>query len=360
MFSNSTLRATPYFSPIKKSKKRALSILAVVLLATLFLTAILANAANCDCGQLPVHETGKEFPCTKKMDGLNKLAYSFGSLLFTKGGISDNKALFLLDTRSGIFGGVWTVITGVYNVMAPLGYLLVILYLVLDIIDHTTRENLNMEFLIKITIKLFLGILIISNGMTLIETALNFSNSLINMISGGTGGGGADTAIKKALYDSIKKANMFSALSMILSFLIPYLLSSVSLVVIFFMVYSRYIEIAARAVFAPIGMASIYDGGVSGMNSSGIKYFKKFVACLLQGATMVGILVIGDTISAMAITATADVTSSAAMVALASSFGYGALGGFGVQAVLSLIIQLCVCGALIKSRSWANDLLGVT
>lgn len=59
--------------------------------------------------------------------------------------------------------------------------------------------------------------------------------------------------------------------------------------------FSRIIDISWRAACMPIGIANSFEGGV---NSSGAKFFKGFVASVISGVVMVIICAIGFSLSA--------------------------------------------------------------
>ena len=90
-------------------------------------------------------------------------------------------------------------------------------------------------------------------------------------------------------------------------------------------------ELFLRAAFLPIGIAEMFNG--SG-NASGMRYIKKLFATALQGAVILAILLIyGGIITSV----------------------FGGLGGsLGI-----LIVTFAVITLLMKSQTWATDILGV-
>ena len=97
-----------------------------------------------------------------------------------------------------------------------------------------------------------------------------------------------------------------------------------------------------RALFAPIGMANIFEGG---LNSSGMKYFKKYMAAILQGVIMCSVMIVSEKLST-ALSAAYGIISAIPVL------------GLGTSAIF-LVLQLCTAAMIVKSKSIANDLLGV-
>lgn len=332
--------------------RRVIAFIAIILVTVSFTTII--ASASCDCGKvlnpdgtIKEHKEGNEYPCTKGWRLDRWVAFQMSNWR-NDIGIHNADALFDFsisseDGKVSLSASIWNVGKAIYNTVLPIGSILVILYCILNIIEGTTHDNLNPEQLIKIFIKLFLGIFLLSRGFDLLEGGINFSNSLLNLINGDKGFAGADN---RAVYEMCKKAGTLNVLGLLLNSLMPYIISLGCSVVIYFMIYSRFIDITIRAAFAPIGMADIFQNG---LNSNGIKYFKKFLAALLQGAVMAAILIGGNILSSALVISESE----------PESFLAGITNAAGVNDGGQLIIYLCVAGLLIKSKSIASDIIGV-
>ena len=137
-------------------------------------------------------------------------------------------------------------------------------------------------------------------------------------------------------YNRCKSGNFFAQIGNLLALLIPWLLSYLSIIVIFFICFARFIEFHVRAALAPIGMASIVSQGFSG---PGGRYFKKLVAIALQGVVIVTILRISNTVKGY----------------IDNISPLNALTGF----IGILVISIVTVALVLKAQSWANDLVGV-
>ena len=206
-----------------------------------------------------------------------------------------------------------------------IGYLLLMLYFVLELLDLTTKESFSLEQLLKMTIKLFIGILLIANGFDILFRLVEFSDGLIMSTIGGVDS--ESTSIAKALiYSELEPLPWYEAIFYPFQRLGDVVRGGLLTVIYKFMIYGRVIEIAVRALFAPVAMANIYQGG---LNSSGMRYLKKFLAICLQGAIMYACVIVTVTIQS----------------------NIGDLEG--------LILALVSISVMIKSKSWANDVVGV-
>lgn len=321
----------------RRKKRVLLAISIMLILISLLLSFSFSMAKDCTCGTPEAkHEKGEDYPCTEGWNSINKFVFDMQKLINGANPLSYADT-FTIDFSSGAFGRMWSSITVFYNSIKVIGCMLVVVYFLLEIIEASTRESFTIEHLIKTTIKLFIALLVIQNGLEILKLAVEFGNGLVDKIAPSDPEATGAPDILLAYYNEYKEAAWYETIGSMAQMLIPYLGFLISYIIILLMVYSRYIDIAVRAIFAPIGMANIYEGG---LNSSGMKYLKKFLAAALQGAIMAGIAV-----------ASSMITAAISVDSLAY-----ALGMSGIQ---HLLVILCTAMAMIKSKSWANDLMGV-
>lgn len=326
----------PYVN-IYKTRKKRLFIILMAVLVVFSLTSVFVSAATCNCDAVEgEHTKGETYPCMEGWNGLQKATYNFRAAV--EGiSVSHMSSLFSLDLNDGIGGVIWPGVQGIYNVVMPVGYALVLLYFYLDFIEKMTHDAFNLEQFFKMFIKLFIGLMFIQYQLKILEYVAGFANSLARDLPIGGGGSGSE-----GLYNQIADLKWYECIGLVLNSFVPYILSVISFVVVILTVLSRYLDVAVRAVFAPIGMANIYDGGI---NSSGMRYLKKYAAACLQGAVMCGILLCSDRISA-------------ALNVWATPSWLAWIVGTNANAP-NLILTLCTAGALLKSKSIANDIMGV-
>ena len=98
----------------------------------------------------------------------------------------------------------------------------------------------------------------------------------------------------------------------------------------------RLVESLIYRAMLPLGMASIYNGG---LHSSGFRYIKKCIAIEIQGAIVFAVFV-GSTF-------------------ISNFDSLEILATFGVSALFDVAIGLAGMAVVVKSKSIANDIVGV-
>ena len=113
---------------------------------------------------------------------------------------------------------------------------------------------------------------------------------------------------------------------------IPYFGTLAATMYIQFICWGRFFEIGVRTAFAPIGMVDVVT---EGFKFSNLKYFKKLIAVIFQGAVILTIMrVVGMATGALMETATP--------------------GGYTY-----LIILFTEIGLIKKANQISNDILGI-
>lgn len=192
----------------------------------------------------------------------------------------------IAETLNFKSGAYWGLISNTFNnVILPVGYTLLCLYFLLELLAQTTRDNFNMEHFIRLLIKLLIGKLLMDNCIALLDGLTTFSNAIMNSITVNTTG---DASRVNA--DALKRSGLtfWKELALWFKLIIPYLAMVAANLFAKITIYSRAIELIVRTLMAPIGMADIF---AEGMRGSGFKYLKKFLAVNLQGAIILAIIV---------------------------------------------------------------------
>ena len=243
-----------------------------------------------------------------------------------------NSDLYIIniEDETEMMGFFWLQMKNVYGVLQTIGFMLVVLYAMLEVLDAISRESVNANVFIRAGIKLLIALLLISEGLNILEALVEFSNDVLNTIS--FGGDGGPIATEESLFNLYAPLNPLSRMG---AFLMNLLLSILPFIIYMFTAYARWAEIAVRGAFAPIAMANIYQGG---MNSSGMRYLKKILALCLSGAMMY--------------------LAVALKISYQNMMGAG-ITGLGVTGGLDTVIfELVFIAVIIKSKSWANDIVG--
>lgn len=178
----------------------------------------------------------------------------------------------------------WGLISSTFNnVILPVGYTLLCLYFLLELLERTTHEHFNLEQFMRLLIKLLIGKLMMDNCMALLDGLTSFANILSSGISKNV----VETSLVNA--EGLKTHNLkFWEEAMVwLRLVIPYTAMIIANLLAKITIYSRAIELIVRTLMAPIGMADIF---AEGMRGAGFRYLKKFLAVNLQGAIILVIV----------------------------------------------------------------------
>lgn len=224
-----------------------------------------------------------------------------------------------------------------YDVMKLAGLMLIILYFLIEILDEVQADHFTVEHLIKKLITLAVAILVLEEGGKLFGYIIELGDAFLDDAALASISTTPDNITE--LYNELTKdeggflssiLKMITSLGVILEGLIGYLLGLVALLVGYFVSFSRFIEILVRFAFAPIGMAQLVSGGAKG---AGMRYIKKFASAVLQGAVCVMTFGAATTINYLLPT------------------GSAILG--------QIIVPITVIGFLMKSKTIADDIVGV-
>lgn len=230
--------------------------------------------------------------------------------------------------------GISTLISDkVNNTFQSIGYLLLFLYAMLDMIEKVQAEMFTIEHFLRFMLKVMIGFLLIINLHAMLKGAMDFGIGVMKDLSN-TSADNANVIVNTYMYNQakdIEKANVIGKISLTMRFLVPYLFAIIAKLVVIFTTLGRLIEIGVRAMLSPIAMANLVGRG---MDSPGMRYFKKFIALALHAAVIVAILMIAGQLRGT------DIIP---------------MDGF----FKSIIISLSSCALIIQCGSWANDIVGV-
>ena len=245
-----------------------------------------------------------------------------------------------IDFLSGTYAPVWGGISAVYTLISTLGMLLIVLYWLLDIIEKVQMESFTLEHFVRASIKLLLGVILMSNGLPIFQGILSACNGIFSQIDAGTGAneGATATVLNQVWQDCTYQkshpiAGAFALVGWMLELLVPAFMMLIIKIVVYVVVYSRIVELFVRTAFAPIGMANIYSGG---MSASGYKYIKKIAAVALAGCVILVVLNAYTQLSGLV-----NFTSS------------------GTGPIKQLVLGFTVVTLVIKAQGWSNDIIGV-
>lgn len=207
------------------------------------------------------------------------------------------------------------------NIVKPVGIAFIVTFFVIAIFGELQRDSLTLEALVKHLIMLVIVFSIASQSDVITQKTLMAGDLLITKTSTKVGikyskekGKFIESKKKKSKGPAVdvgalvdKAAPEFAAkygpLSLFIAIFI-WAIAKISQLGIFVAVISRGIELVFRAIFLPIGLADSFNGGQSG----GISYMKGFLSTAFDGAVVLIIVVIGQTLTLSVLAASPTTT----------------------------------------------------
>jgi len=248
--------------------------------------------------------------------------------------------------------GAWTILSDIYDrAILPVGYSLLVLYFLIELMEKTTHENLNFEHFLRLFIKLIVGKILMDNAIDVLAGLLAIGNSLATAISEKFGGGfldGSDNANSQIvnitlLKESASDLNLFESIGVWARLITPQLANMVVLAMAKVVCWSRSIEIVVRAMLAPIAMPDIFSEGTRG---HGFRYLKRFLAVSLQGVIILAIVIAMNQLNIQVINET-----NQAPITDVTQIPWNYF-------VTSIAMGFTTVTLIQRSKDWANDVVG--
>lgn len=279
------------------------------------------------------------------VDGdLEKPAYDCYRNICTNSAVKDCKAI--LDGTFFQELGLEGAMTQIYGVVKNVGIALLVVFFLAELLDKSTKQDYNLEILLRMLVKYFVMKTLMDNGLPLLKALLGISNALVGSMS--------DTGISPEQAEFLNKigavlndSNFVMTFFLLMVGFIIQLLSQLLGLVIKAACYGRLFDITIRGGFAPIGCASMVQDGFTG---HGLRYLKKYFASCLEGVVIIVILFIGSKMTSATL---AGIFSPGNGIAFDNAM---ALVGRVVSLLLIPITELMV---ILKAGQVANEIAGV-
>lgn len=198
-----------------------------------------------------------------------------------------------LDPSRGEFADAWNAVESVYNnVMVPIALGLMIIWFLVALMEKSASEQVTLEQVFLLFVKLIAAKFIIDNGFQIFTDLWSLGISLIDEVGYEFGNGGGSSFSYKDLWFDLTgvkwgdKLPIMTSLGLLCQLLIPWLASKAMIGCVYFICYSRLIEMLVRMLAAPIAVSDFITEGIRG---SGWRYIKNFLAICLQGMIIVAI-----------------------------------------------------------------------
>ena len=207
-------------------------------------------------------------------------------------------------------GTVWAVMVNINGALKAIGYALVVLFFLMNIMKHynSMAEIKRPEQALKLFIRFALAKAAVSWGLDLMMALFTIAQGIISNIMATSGIGGMTTlTIPSEMVQTIESCGFWESIPLWAVTLIGNLLIWVLSFVLILTVYGRFFRLYMYVAIAPIPLSSFAGEETSQMGKS---FMKSFAGVCLEGAIIVLACVIYSTFA----TAAPSVSASASAV----------------------------------------------
>lgn len=217
--------------------------------------------------------------------GMERMTYDMLKSIVGTDGVSDYVDILTLDEGAT---GINTndIMEELYNITLSIGLALLLAFFLMELIDRITKEQFDTETMVRMLIKYLVGKALMENGIKVLQALMKIANGLTGSVS--TAEPFNMESLNRAVY-FIDNTDVIECAIFILLLALPWVLAKVVGLALYAMCYARIFDIILRGGFAPIGCCNMVQEGFTG---HGVRYLKKFLGSCLQGAIMLGVLVI--------------------------------------------------------------------
>ena len=233
------------------------------------------------------------------LEGLIKIIFQTNSLSYISDLLSIN-----LFSPSGQFGGILSLIRTMYNTIFPVAVMLLFIYFMLRLIEKCSSDTFSWEQLWKLFAALLASKLLIEHGFDLLQYFYSIGVRVLESFVSLRSPGAEFTLGEEEIQEILETLN--SNMNWVVKFLrniliwvallIPALVAHMMKTTVFVLCFTRIAEIYVRAVLTPIALSDIFH---SGLQSTGWRYLKIFLAVSLQGAVIIVIAMVYEQLMAV-------------------------------------------------------------
>lgn len=263
--------------------------------------------------------------------------------IFDYGTFEKVSGVLKLNPSTGEYVDVWNAVNAIYsNIMVPIALGLMIIWFLVAFMEKSASEQVTFEQLFMLFVKLIAAKFLIDHGLEIFAKLWGVGISLIDTVGDAFKAGEGITFDYKDLWKDLTgvawedKLKLLVSLGVFCQLLIPWLISKVMIACIYFICYSRLIEMLVRILAAPI---AISDFMTEGLHGAGWRYLKNFLAICLQGMIIVAISNIYPLIMGAVLTGS---------------------GGFWTVLLKYVAFSFAAIALMFKSLTLAKELVGTS
>lgn len=294
-----------------------------------------------------------------------------GGAMVPGGGMFTFPASFvLINPSTGNYSAAWDTITTLYDsVCVPLGMGLMLIFFMVGMIERSMQQQqLDVEQVIKMLLRLVLGLYLVENGLEIMAQIYSLGLSFARDIWELNTYEGLNEDITHAAWKIMTGEDWEGSWNFLESIVIgfptmitlmfPYVGSTILVITLYFTIFGRLLEFYIMTCTAPIALSDFF---IEGTHSNGWRFLKDYLAGALQLGMVLLIWIIFTALTASLLPATSwylyaeDIASGAIAAPEEQTYTLDWLM-FGAE-----YIALACAGssAMLKSRTWAKELLGV-
>lgn len=279
------------------------------------------------------------------------------------------------------YDSMWDMLSGFTDSIKVVASVWLLIHFLCFILEQATREQMTMDVFFKGFLKFIIGFFFVQNCIPIFNLLMQLGDimqtelspsKLLSSIDPETGefiGAVKIEDIKTALSNN-QFPTMDTSLAAIGQTIVDlfqwifdiligmgttilfWLIALVVNVVIALMLFVRIMELAIRALFAPIAVVDVFEHGTGG---NGFKYMKKFFAVAIQGAVIMAIMSIILSISSYTINDAEQLINETALISEQMELWPTIILGFLKNSAL----KIAGLGLIMKSQPICNDVIGV-
>lgn len=294
------------------------------------INCILCGGVHC---KIRLAEQTNKSTSYKIMVGANSSVLQYQGLMISGGTFSVSEQLaFDAENNSDISGILDDIETNIFSKLVPIAIMIVIIYYIMDLGEMLMDDRLTYEALIFSAVKSILAAIVLANAMDWLRAGIKTCTEVFNALTNTPDG--ITTQIytpAQCIFGRIINGDDMSVIGEVASASIYCLTIAIAYMILTIVCWARIFDVFLRVTFAPIGMSDFMHGGI---NCLAVKYFKKLIASVLQGACIAACLIAYQSIS----------------IAIRGPNGAGP--------VVGIILALSIITTVTKIGSVANDAIG--
>lgn len=232
----------------------------------------------------------------------------------------------------------------IFDLLKPVGFALITTFFIIHMIDAVSKDTITLDNFVKSLIGLVIVISLAANSGQIMTAIFNIGESSIDSVYSGItqpDGSSDKSIVDQHIDEAAETLTINYGAAAIFLALILWLMHQIVIIGIDVAAFSRIIDIGWRAACMPIGLSNSFEGGV---NSSGIRYLKGFIAAVFSGALMLIICAIGFSL------ATSLLNTQLGLVDFVTG------GNFWTVMIETAAVQLATMGAAIAAPAKAKEL----